>query len=598
MQYSSLGQYSSLATQERPSDRGEQEPKPIRQPTPQSQAMGTVLWGALALGVILRVAYFFSGRSLWIDEARLALNVATRSYADLLRPLDYDQAAPPLFLWGEKLATQLFGVNDRAFWVLPLVAGLAAMVLFVPLARRYLPGWIGVLAAASFCISPTLVHFSATAKPYIGDLALALAITVGAYQWVERPSSRLARALPWIGVVAAWASSASLFTLLGVGGAIVLGSPSDRRSKALGMVGLWLAAFLAAYLVSYRLTAHSQYLHSYWATRFLTPGPHFLDRLAGSRRDVLTAASAGLYYPATAGPETPDWFVEGQRYGTWLIALVMVAGIVALVRARARWEAVLLFGPLLLLTGAAGVGQYPISSRLVLFLMPTILLSVAAAVAWVLALLPARSRRLAGRGLVGLLFGAQLLMMARYLAYCPSVENIRDQVALLDRARSGSQVVYVGAGALPAWAFYTTDWARPDSARLARYARLGASDGPAFENGASRGRVAPGEGWNLRLHEGRRTVLLGVPAGVWQRPKIPGWGRVDTGWIENETGRVIRASGCRDQAWVLVSHTDRPDALLLTGMSDGGGRVAFQSMGRSSSLTRFDFSEACGRQPN
>jgi hypothetical protein len=93
-------------------------------------------------------------------------------------------------------------------------------------------------------------------------------------------------------------------------------------------------------------------------------------------------------------------------------------------------------------------------------------------------------------------------------------------------------------------------------------------------------------------------VLLGVPAGVWQRPKIPGWGRVDTGWIENETGRVIRASGCRDQAWVLVSHTERPDALLLTGMSDGGGRVAFQSMGRSSSLTRFDFSEACGRQPN
>ena len=560
------------------------------------RAMDEVLWVAFASGVVLRLVYFLAGRSLWIDEVRVALNVASRSYAGLLRPLDYDQSAPPLFLWGEKLASQLLGVNDRAFWLLPLLAGIAAMVLFIPLARRFLPGWAGVLAAASFCIAPTLVHYSAVANPYIGDLTLALAITVAAYDWVERPRSMLARALPWLGVVAAWASSPSMFTLLGAGGAIVLGSAPDRRRKAVAMVGLWLAAFLAAYLVSYRLAAHNHYLHDFWVGRFLTPGPRFLERLAGSRREVLTALSAGLYYPATAGLTAPDWFVQGERYGTWLLAVVMVVGIVALVRTRARWEAILLFGPLLLLGAASGAGQYPISSRLVLFLVPPIYLGTAAGIAWLLERLAPASSRLAGRSVIVLVFGAQLLMMGRYLAHCPSVENARDLVAVLDRARRGPQTVYVGAGALPAWAFYTTDWARPDSTRLARYAELGASDGPAFENAASRGRVAPGEGWDLHLSEGRRTVLLGVPAGVWRRPEIPGLGPVDQGWVENETSRIIRASGCRNEVWVLVSHTQRADPLLLEGLRAAGGRVTLQSTGRASGLTRFDFSGRCNPQ--
>jgi len=197
----------------------------------------------LASGVAFRLYYFLSGRSFWIDEARVAINVASRGYADLLRPLDYDQAASPLFLWGEKLATQLFGVNERAFWLLPLLAGIGAMLLFIPLARRFLPGWTAPVAVASFCIAPTLVHFSATAKPYMGDLAFALAIMVGTCHWIERPASPAARALPLVGVLAAWGSSPGIFTLAAAGGALMLGAPPARRWKALLIVGLWLGAF-------------------------------------------------------------------------------------------------------------------------------------------------------------------------------------------------------------------------------------------------------------------------------------------------------------------------------------------------------------------
>jgi len=52
-------------------------------------------WLIIGLGIILRVAEYLPNRSLWRDEASLALNITNRSLFELLsKPLDYNQGAP------------------------------------------------------------------------------------------------------------------------------------------------------------------------------------------------------------------------------------------------------------------------------------------------------------------------------------------------------------------------------------------------------------------------------------------------------------------------------------------------------------------------
>jgi hypothetical protein len=335
---------------------------------------------------------------------------------------------------------------------------------------------------------------------------------------------------------------------------------------------------------------HNEYLHEFWRYAFLEPWrAEFPRRLAFVRRETLTALTVGLHDPATSGPEIPGWFLLGQRFGTWLIAVVGVIGGVAWARRRATWERILLLGPVALLGAAAAVGAYPASSRLVMFLVPAVTISLAAGASLGLRRVRGRARRIATGLVVAVVFAAQLLMSVRYLVRSPTIENVREMVAALDQSRDVPQIVYVHAGALPAWALYTTDWAHPDSARLARYAALGASDGAAFENAPSRGRVAPGEGWQLRFANGRRVELIGVPAGVWRRPHVPKAGRLDAGWVANEVGRIEGAARCQGGAWVLLSHADIQDRALLRGLSEAGGEVRFRMTGLVASLTRFEF---------
>ena len=75
------------------------------------KSKNTVLYILLFLGFVIIVREYIGGRSLWVDEAMLALNM-NRSFSELLKPLYYNQTSPILFLFAARFFTLIFGISD------------------------------------------------------------------------------------------------------------------------------------------------------------------------------------------------------------------------------------------------------------------------------------------------------------------------------------------------------------------------------------------------------------------------------------------------------------------------------------------------------
>src|SRR5262245_22469922 len=81
--------------------------------------------GFVALGLWLRAARYLLNFPLWCDETMLAANFLDRGYADLLRPLDYRQIGPLLFLAAELTSVRLLGFSEWSLRLVPALCGLA-----------------------------------------------------------------------------------------------------------------------------------------------------------------------------------------------------------------------------------------------------------------------------------------------------------------------------------------------------------------------------------------------------------------------------------------------------------------------------------------
>ena len=91
------------------------------------------------LGIALRFRQYLFNRSLWFDEASLALNVVDRDVTTLLtEPLAYLQTAPPGFLVAARSMVVALGPFDWALRLVPFIAGVSVVLLAVILARREL----------------------------------------------------------------------------------------------------------------------------------------------------------------------------------------------------------------------------------------------------------------------------------------------------------------------------------------------------------------------------------------------------------------------------------------------------------------------------
>jgi hypothetical protein len=329
-------------------------------------------WAIVALGALLRLGRYLDNRSLWLDEAFLAINLLGRPFGDLFERLDFVQSAPPAFLVVEKAAVAALGDAELSLRAFPFLASLAALVLFRDVAVRLLPPPAALLALLLFATNGVLLYQSAELKPYSSDVAVGLALVALALraQRADGSVSRVAfAALAVAGPVAVWLSFPAAFVL---GGAFValavraLELRSRELAAALGVTGAgWLVSFVGMYAV-----ARSNI------------GQISAEVFAGADSEPATTGVANVVHQAWGSFVNPGGFENGLN---GLAALLFVLGVTALARRRTVDRLALLLLPLALNALASLLDLYPLGGRFSIFLVPFLVLLVAAGAAQVVA---------------------------------------------------------------------------------------------------------------------------------------------------------------------------------------------------------------------
>jgi hypothetical protein len=148
-----------------------------------------VLWG-----VGLRLAEWWSNRSLWVDEFFLIESIISRDFAGLLtKPLNRSQGAPGGFLVLAEGLTRLFGTGERVVRIPALMAGLAALPCFALLSRRWLSRGGAVVCTLLFAQAEMLVYWSADFKPYSFDVLALVLLALLASAGLGEEEGRLRR---------------------------------------------------------------------------------------------------------------------------------------------------------------------------------------------------------------------------------------------------------------------------------------------------------------------------------------------------------------------------------------------------------------------
>ena len=393
-------------------------------------------------GMILRLRQYLTGRSLWVDEAMLALNIVERDFAGMFQPLDYDQGAPLGFLLVEKLFNLILGKHEFALRFFPLLVGLASLWLFYLLLKRLTSGPGLLVPLALFAFNPRLIYYSSEVKQYILDVALTillLLVAAPAFQPVPRKKD-----FAWLGLagmVALWFSHPALFVLAGIGLALVIMALKRRDYSSLrsimGIGALWLLNIAFLYVLILKDLSQNAYMREYWQGAFL-PVPLWSDPGWFTRS---LSENIGLQF--------------GVPYAVFVVFFLMLVGGVML-WFHQRGVAIAIGSILLVTLIAAALQLYPVFERMILFLVPIGLLLLGKAVE----ALHQRVQRFSVPGWLSVLF------LAGYLLYGPLAassqnfiepkyfEHIRPSMATLRDAWKDGDALYVSNGALPAFRFY------------------------------------------------------------------------------------------------------------------------------------------------
>ncbi len=427
----------------------------IRNTTGQ-QSVRLLVFAVLAFGVICRLTQYLVDSSLWYDESFVALNVIHKSFGALFGPLDWNEASPPGFLVAEKLIVSIFGISEYALRLLPLIAALAALLLFAPLARRLCGNGPAMLwALILFAAWPVAIGQAGTLKHFSLDILLSIVLFLLALPACESQPNPARLAL-WgaVGASGVWLSFATVFTFAGtclvMAAQALRGWPARQR---IAFVASNLMTLISLTALTRPALAQRSGVMDYWTRNGAFPDG------SGAIGLALWLARSLLAFCAYF------WRAPG-----WIILPIAAVGVGSFWHAKLRRTTTMLLAPILLAIAASCAHLWPFGgNQHMAFAAPAMLLIVGQGCETIRCWLSERRRLLGEAALAALL--APVLVNSSYRAISPRRNvDLRSVVEFLRQRRLPSDAVIVSDAATVD--FYTGNDFRYDSPPITSSARL------------------------------------------------------------------------------------------------------------------------------
>ncbi len=305
--------------------------------------------------------YLFN-RSIWLDEAKLALNILDRDYLGLTQPLDSGQVAPVLFLWIEKLSIQLFGANELTLRLLPLIAFLLAIILVVKvtklLTNNNMFTWY---TTALFCLSPRLIYYASEVKQYSIDVMVILLLYYVFFKPYKTKSTKHL-VLITVGVLSLFISNITVLVLFVLGCYTLVFEKEKIKSLVLPSL-FWVTAFIAYYVLFIYKHPSAELMTRYWQFAFMPSNPFSVDFWSWLWQTFKTIFTYLLGFVA--------------HYYIYMLMLgLYVFSVAAMLKKRAYKLCFLVVFPIVLHLILSALKLYPFASRLVLYQVPLYLITI------------------------------------------------------------------------------------------------------------------------------------------------------------------------------------------------------------------------------
>jgi hypothetical protein len=381
---------------------------------------------------------------MWHDEAALVLNVLNKSLVELLGPLGFHEAAPPLFLWIERWVTLLLGDSTYALRLIPFLASCVSLILLAAVARRAVSRSAVPWAVLLVACSDHLLWHGCEAKPYAVDALAATAVLAFYYCTRTWPLGVRLALLTGISPCLIFLTYPGCFLC---GGLLIVFLLQARQARRISF-GIAYGALVAVVFAAFML---------------LVLGP------ARAQRSQEMLSCWVNTWPRWDRPwSVPFWTViqslEVFRYvfepAGQTLGLLATVGVACFWRRGAREALMVLAVPILLVVAAAYLHAYPYGGyRVVVFVAPALALLTAEGAAAALAWLAKKPQPLESSSAFSGAVSGQLpvVRMARRWAVDLYRIGIAGLVVLL--------LLPLAQALHRAW----TPWPRPDSARVAKF---------------------------------------------------------------------------------------------------------------------------------